>query len=95
MRISNAQASFIKSEISKFLPLARVYLFGSRVFDDKKGGDIDILVIAERELTDIEKRKIKLEFFKQFGEQKIDIISYENSDNSNFKQIALAEGIEL
>lgn len=95
MRISNAKASFIKSEIGKFLPQARVYLFGSRVFDDKKGGDIDILVIAERELTDIEKRKIKIEFFKQFGEQKIDIISYENSDNSNFKQIALAEGIEL
>jgi predicted nucleotidyltransferase len=54
---------------------SRVYLFGSRVNDDKKGGDIDIYVETNEPTADL-KTKIKflVEFEKRAGERKLDLI---------------------
>lgn len=95
MRVTKEHADFFKSRIKVSLPKPTVYLFGSRTDDCQKGGDIDILVIGERKLTGQEKRDIKIEFYKKFGEQKIDIVSYENDEQSNFKDILLTEAVEL
>ena len=51
-----------------------------RRFDDKKGGDIDLLVVS-KEITKKDLRYLRIEFFKYFGEQKIDIIL----DDGEFK----------
>jgi len=59
------------------------------------GGDIDILVIAEKELTGQKKRNIKLSFYKEFGEQKVDIVSFKKDEPSNFKELALLESVKL
>ncbi len=85
----------MKQSISRYLPDAAVYLIGSRVNDKLKGGDIDILVIAEKELTGQDKRDIKLSFYKEFGEQKIDIVSFKKDEPSNFKELALLESVKL
>ncbi|MDY6793294.1 MAG: nucleotidyltransferase domain-containing protein [Thermodesulfobacteriota bacterium] len=53
MRANKQQTDFIKQSINQYLPNAKVYLFGSRVHDDQKGGDIDILVIGEKEPTGV------------------------------------------
>lgn len=95
MRLSQPKALFLKETITSYLPDASVYLFGSRVYDDQKGGDIDILVIGERVLTGQEKRDIKIAFYKKFGEQRIDLVGYSKTDDTNFKKIALMEGIPL
>ena len=62
---------------------------------NEEGGDIDILVIGEKELTGQEKRNIKLSFYKEFGEQKIDIVSFKRDEPSNFKELALLESVKL
>jgi len=85
----------LKEQIQQCLPSAKVYLFGSRVDDKKRGGDIDILIVGERKLSLKEKRGIKISFQKEFGEQKIDIVSFEKDDPAPFKQIAESEGILL
>ena len=95
MRVKNEQAEFLKQAISRYLPDAAVYLIGSRANDKLKGGDIDILVIAEKELTGQDKRNIKLSFYKEFGEQKIDIVSFKKDEPSNFKELALLESVKL
>ena len=95
MRVKNEQAEFLKQSISRYLPDAAVYLIGSRVNEKFKGGDIDILVIAEKELTGQDKRDIKLSFYKEFGEQKIDIVSFKKDEPSNFKELALLESVKL
>ncbi len=95
MRISHKQTDFLRDSIHQYLPDATVCLFGSRTDDDRKGGDIDIMVIGERKLSAQEKRNVKIEFYKQFGEQKIDIVSFNASDSSSFKKLALWESVEL
>ena len=95
MRISSAQSRFLKEEIRQHLPSAKTYLFGSRADEQKRGGDIDILVIGSRPLTLQEKRKIKIAFFRRFGEQKVDLVSFREGDPSPFKKIAEMEGVPL
>jgi len=95
MRVNKQLTDFIKQSINQYLPDAKVYLFGSRVHDDQKGGDIDILVIGEKELTGQDKRGIKIAFYKKFGEQKIDIVSFKKDDPSTFKELALLEAEKI
>ena len=95
MRVKDEQAEFLKQSISEYLPDAAVYLIGSRANDKLKGGDIDILVIAEKELTGQNKRDIKISFYKRFGEQKIDLVSIKKDVPSTFKELALLESIKL
>lgn len=40
----------IKSTILKYIKDAKVLLFGSRVYDDKRGGDIDIYVETKKNI---------------------------------------------
>lgn len=95
MRIEKTQIEYLKELVRAFLPDALVFLFGSRIFDELKGGDIDLLVLGERQLTGREKREIKIAFFKKFGERKIDIVSYTHEDSSTFKEIAMIEAVQL
>ena len=95
MRISDEQIKQLKKNILSVLPNAAIYLFGSRVDDNKKGGDVDVMVLADRELGWKEKSLIKYEYFEKFGEQKIDIVSFLFNEIDPFKQITMEEGIKL
>ena len=52
---------------------AELYLFGSRVEDDLRGGDIDLLVHSSK-IDKYQLRKIKWQLLELLGEQKLDII---------------------
>ena len=95
MRVQQEQLDFLKQQVLSRARNARVYLFGSRADDRKRGGDIDILIIGERMLSLQEKRDIKIAFYKKFGEQKIDLASFMKDDPSPFKKIAELDGILL
>ncbi len=73
MRLQKEQIDLLKTKLSEISPKAKVYLFGSRVDDSKKGGDIDLLIVCDK-FSKKDIRSIRLEFFKQFGEQKLDIV---------------------
>ena len=73
---------------------AQIYLFGSRVNDQKKGGDIDLLVLSERlDLSD--KLKIKARIFQSLEEQKIDIVIAPPNTPDPFVLMALQDGEKL
>ncbi len=95
MRITDEKIKLLKSTILSILPDAKVYLFGSRVDDNKKGGDIDILIIADRTPGFIEEGKMERQFFKHFGAKKLDLVSFKESDKTPFKTIALMNAIPL
>lgn len=74
---------------------ASVYLFGSRIDDRKKGGDIDLYIIPEN-TEDLYQKKLKflVALEKLIGEQKIDIV-FATDPTRLIEKNALQEGIEL
>ena len=46
MRLSKDEVEFIKNTINSILK-SEIYIFGSRLDDNKKGGDLDIYLIPE------------------------------------------------
>lgn len=73
MRLSSSELNVLKSKLYSLSDRAKLYLFGSRVDDTKKGGDIDLLIIDET-LSKKDLRLLRIDFFKHFGEQKLDIV---------------------
>lgn len=95
MRLTEFEVSSIKkSALQIFGSGAEVILFGSRVDDSKKGGDIDLYIKAPKG-NDL---KHKIEFLvaleQQIGEQKIDVILAEDQ-NRPIEQQAINTGILL
>ena len=77
MRLSPEQIRTIKQVVRKHCGgEARVWLFGSRVDDAARGGDIDLFVNATTLIPDRAKceSQIVLDIWKAIGEQKIDVI---------------------
>ena len=78
MRLTEKQISVIKEAFtSHFLDGDKLWLFGSRVDDLKKGGDIDLYIetMYEDEIAVTKKRiRFSVDIQKKIGEQKIDII---------------------
>ena len=77
MRLSPKEISAIQNAFRRNLHVAYgLYLFGSRVDDSKKGGDIDLLVAVslQDKLSVVElKVKILISIFETLPEQRIDI----------------------
>ena len=93
MRISQNEKKVIVDSILTSDPLAKIYLFGSRADDMKKGGDIDILIFSEK-IDLSEKIKIKTRIFRKMEEQKIDLLVAKNK-NDPFVRLALEKGVQL
>ena len=73
MRLLEKEVNTLKTKLLELSSDAKLYLFGSRVDDSKYGGDIDLLIISKK-LTKKDLRTIRIDFFKKFGEQKLDIL---------------------
>ena len=94
MRLTEKEKSVIKKGVRALDKDAKIYLFGSRINDNERGGDIDILVISET-LTYSDIIKIKSIIFNEIEEQKIDIIITKEIITDPFIKIAYKEGIQL
>lgn len=95
MRLNPEQQTFIREKLLKIDPKADIYLFGSRVDDKAKGGDIDILILSKSLLAKTLIREFKISFYKKFGWQKIDVVNFLIDEDHPFKNIALENSIQL
>lgn len=95
MRLDASQAALLKQTIHEYMPKAKVYLFGSRADDHRRGGDIDILILGERCLSFTEKTAVQYAFEKQFGAQKLDLVSFQETTKDPFIALILDEAILL
>lgn len=95
MRLSPYYQFVIKKYFKEFFKSGDIYLFGSRVDDNKKGGDIDLYLVLN-DHTNLFEKKIKFlsRVKRELGEQKMDILF--NTDHERLiEKEAIQWGIKL
>ena len=93
MRLNPEIKNYIINAAAKYFPGTELYLFGSRVNDNAKGGDIDLLLLSDKKIPLDDLRKFRVNFYKKFGWQKIDLVNYTFVEENTFKKIALDNAI--
>jgi len=100
MRLSDRQAEAIRAAArDHFGRQARVWLFGSRVDDSKRGGDIDLYVEPPQsdaaQLIDARLRFL-VQLHRELGEQRIDVVLRRPGGPSlPIHAVARQEGVRL
>ena len=84
MRLTEFEISSIKESVAiAFGENTRISLFGSRVDETKRGGDIDLLVVSNQPSGQAFRSKIKAicQIQMKIGEQKIDMVVTSDPEN--------------
>lgn len=92
MRLTSEEHNAIIGAVCALDSEASVHLFGSRVDDEKLGGDIDLLV----ESAHITQDKLYLfeeELFRHIDEQKVDIVLTRPDSPTAFVRMVMAQGV--
>ena len=99
MRIAPSEAKIIKETASAvFGARAAMWLFGSRVDDAKKGGDIDLYIeLPAEDYTYAKKVRFWCDLITRLGDQKIDIIINKTGTSPHLPihDVAKTKGIRL
>jgi predicted nucleotidyltransferase len=95
MRLSTFQHQAIKKYFLEVFKEGQIYLFGSRVDESKRGGDIDLYIQT------VDKKNLmrkKLDFLvklkREIGLQKIDVV-FDKGLHRAIDKVAMQEGIRL
>lgn len=95
MRLNPEIANYLKKSIQERIPGSTVYLFGSRVDDSGRGGDIDLMILTTEPADKRIFRKIRLEFIKKYGWRKIDLVNFTYSYESSLRKLIDISSIQL
>ena len=104
MRITARQIDVLRRAFDyRFGPGSRLWLFGSRLDDHRRGGDVDLLVQtpwadAERLLDAKLAFLADLHATPEFDGEKIDVVLWSSALQASrlpIHEIAMAEGVEL
>lgn len=87
MRLNPEIANYLKQLIQEKIPGSTIYLFGSRVDDKARGGDIDLMILTNEPADKRIFRKIKVEFIKRYGWRKVDLVNFTYSEESSFRKL--------
>lgn len=98
MRLGENEKMIIINTARKFFGESTVVvLFGSRVKDELKGGDIDLMIKPGKycDSSEMLEKKLHLliELEKKLGEQKIDVLIAKRNDKRKIVKTANNEGI--
>ena len=95
MRLTEFEIISIVESFKHHFASGDIYLFGSRVDDTKKGGDIDLYIDTADNVDLFDKKLLLARDIKaKIGEQKIDIIISKDKDLAIEKE-ALKKGVKL
>ena len=95
MRLTEFEIKAIKESANEiFGPEVEILLFGSRVDDERRGGDIDLYIKAPTGIDLKHKIKFLVSLEQKIGEQKIDVVLAKDK-NSLIEQQAINTGVLL
>ena len=99
MRLTTQQKTIIKNVTLELCSAdSSVFLFGSRLDDNKKGGDIDLLIRIEHDVNNpaLLAAQIQSKVMRRIGEQKIDVLLLApNLTRLPIHEVALNQGVLL
>ena len=99
MRLSEFEIDCIKNLAEQhFGKNVQVYLFGSRVNNQKRGGDIDLFIRTNRGESFSSRTKIEFisNLIEKIGEQKIDVVlENQYADNHGFIKSIYQTAIQI
>jgi predicted nucleotidyltransferase len=99
MRLNQRNQEVIRETVTEvFGPAAEVLLFGSRLDDQARGGDIDLLVKLGQADPDARRKELTLiaRLQRRLGDQPIDVLLIEPGQQPNsIQSIALKQGVQL
>ncbi len=99
MRLNEAQRTIIHAKVKQVLgENIRIWLFGSRVDDTKRGGDIDLYLECDKVLPNRAEALCRLEgaLVMGLGDRKFDILlKDEATPNRPIFDVAKAKGVLL
>ena len=95
MRMEPEQISAIREQLAAWVPGSVAFVFGSRTDPSARGGDIDLLILAEQRLLPATGRSLRRAILDKIGEQKLDIVCFARSESHPFKDLALATAERL
>jgi len=95
MRLDQEIAKYLKQVIQEEIPGSTIYLFGSRVDDNARGGDIDLMILTDEPADKRIFRKIRIAFIRKFGWRKIDLVNFTYSNQSAFRKLIDFNCIQL
>lgn len=99
MRLTSEQRETILRVVAEVAGTqARTRLFGSRVDDSKRGGDIDLLVELDSPVEDCLQLELKLgtQLYRAMLERKVDVVLMApNIEMQSIHKVALATGVLL
>jgi len=95
MRLSYGEQEAILKSFYEVFGEGKIYLFGSRVDDEAKGGDIDLYIVPKNR-DELARKKIDflLSLKNKIGEQKIDVLIAQDQ-NRMVEQEAIYKGVAL
>lgn len=96
MRLTPQERSAIRAASLRHFGVAP-RLFGSRVDDSRRGGDIDLYIEAELTPQEAFRREMRMaaELFAVIGEQKIDIVVNTGGHPLPIHEVAQRDGVWL
>lgn len=96
MRLTPDQVQAIQSVVHEFAGSeATAWLYGSRLDDSRRGGDVDLLVQTTQQIGLLQRARIKNQLELQLG-LPVDVLSAANEGAfSPFVRIAMAQGVRL
>ena len=99
MRLSSAQIISIRKSVSQLAGDAtRVWLFGSRVRDHERGGDVDLLLEVDEAVAEPAQlsARVAAQVSRAMYGRKVDVlIKAPNLMHLPIHSVALAEGVQL
>ena len=95
MRLREQEVAAIREEVARLDDRAQVWLFGSRVRDDQKGGDIDLVIRSDR-IRLAERVELKVRLQDRLGGMPLDlVVSPASASAPAWVEAAINEGIPL
>ncbi len=93
MRLSKQEIEIIKSTLLDIFGEAKIYIFGSRLDDKVKGGDIDIFIIPKNNIDQRSKKAKAIFYLEEKLLKPIDLIIHKDFNRLIEKEAIKGEEI--